>query len=355
MLELILLQLEGLEILLQPVFDTQWFGCPDDCIVQGSQRHEMINFLFSPALFFIVGVGITVGIIFKIRKLVKERKKSKQKDIEKIISFHVPKEEESKERKGTWHFEKSKAEKKKFLQENVPVDPQQAYDNWVKALDDSHPQTEYIKTVHTETKEADLITPEQKILEERNKALQLEHAEKQVEELMKKEHITEEEAVEKVIEKDLKDLKIDEPKEKDEFIVDVDDVDEDIFSQDKPRRKPLPVPLTKLLKKLRMTRFTKQNEEKTIQVLTELGTKRRDQYAEIINAQLLSWVFPLQRYKRSGLDSKGKATTIIVTEINDDEIRLQIKKLALFCSMGEFMFDRKRKKKRYWRTVPLGK
>jgi len=330
-LESILLQLEGLEIILKPIIDTQYFGCPDDCIVQGSQRHDMINLLFSPVTFIGIGVAIVLGLLVKLRKkFKKEEKPYESKSFKK-------------------YFDKKKTEKREFLQKNLPVDPTQAYEKFVDSLDSTHPQTDYIKTVHTETKEADLVTPEQKILEQ------------QVQKMMKEEKLSEDKATDKVIEemnKQLPKITYELPKETitiaepaskivekpsgetiDEFS------EEDIFRQDNPRRK-YPVILNKLIKK-----FKKEKKEKTIQVLTELGTIRRDEYANIINKQMLKWVFPLQRYKRARTDTHGKKTLEVVNEIEDEKIYAEVKKLALFCSMAEFMVDKKGKKKRYWREI----
>ena len=332
MLESILLQLEGLEIILQPIIDTQYFGCPDDCIVQGSQRHDMINLLFSPVTFIGIGTAIVLGLVVKLVK-----RKSQQEPVYESKSFKK-------------YFDKKKTEKREFLQKNLPVDPTQAYEKFVDSLDSTHPQTDYIKTVHTETNEYDLVTPEQKILDEQNKELQLDHVEKDVEELMKKENISEDEAVKKIIKREK--IEIIEPSrivEKPSGEVIDEFSEEDIFTQDNPPRKYPPI-LNKLIKK-----FKKEKKEKTIQVLTELGTKRRDEYASIINSQMLKWVFPLQRYKRARTDIKGKKTLEVVNEIEDEKIYTEVKKLALFCSMAEFMVDKKGKKKRYWREIPIGK
>jgi len=76
-----------------------------------------------------------------------------------------------------------------------------------------------------------------------------------------------------------------------------------------------------------------------------LGKLRRDQYAEQIEKKMLAWVFPLPEYK-------GKNSEI--NQKSQSEVLLAVKKLALFCSMGEFMLDSKRKKKRYWSKVPIG-
>jgi len=352
MLELILLQLEGLEILLQPIINTQWLGCPDDCIVQGSQRHETINFFLSPLFFILIGVGVTSGLLFRFRNLIVRRKTKQKKEVlQSLIEEPQPKK--------TLDFpskvNKDKQEKRAFLalgklQKNN-VDPQQVFSQWVKSLDPSHPQTDNIKTVHTETKEANIVIPEQKVLNEIKefptskevtpdvKQYELEKDIDKVQELMKKEHLTEDEAVTKIIEES--------SQEKTEFI----DVDQDIFSQDIPPREKF-VELDKFLKKIK---FRKKEKPKTVAILTELGTKRRDEYAKIINAQMLEWIFPLERYKRSVTDNKGKIGTIVVNEITDEKIHEEIKKFSLFCSMAEFMVDKKTTKKIYWKVLPIAK
>lgn len=354
MLELILLQLEGLEILFQPIINTQWLGCPDDCIVQGSQRHEMINFLLSPLFFILIGIGITSGLLFKFRSLIVRRKTEQKKEIlENLIEEPQPK----KMLDFSSRVDKNKQEKRAFLAleklQKTTVDPQLAFNQWVKSLDPSHPQTDNIKSVHTETKEANIIPPEQKLLNEVKefptskevvpdlKQYELEKDVDKVHELMEKEHLTEDQAVERIIKES---TEIEESSEQIEFI----DEDQDIFLQDKPPKKRLPVPLEKLISK-----FRKKEKEKTVAILTELGTKRRDEYAKIINTQMLKWIFPLERYKRTVTDKQGKISTAIVNEVEDEKIYTEVKKLALFCSMAEFMVDRKRKKKIYWKEIPI--
>ncbi len=351
MLELILLQLEGLEIILQPIINTQWLGCPDDCIVQGSQRHETINFFLSPLFFILVGIGITSGLLLKFRSLIVRRKiKQKQEVSQQLIEEPQPKKMLDFGSK----VNKDKQEKRAFLAleklQKTTVDPQEAFNQWVGSLDPSHPQTENIKTVHTETKEENIVIPEQKVLNEIKefptskevvpdvKQYELEKDIDKVQELMKKEHLTEDEAVTKIIEESSQ-------VKTEEFI----DVDQDIFSQDIPPREKF-VELDKFLKKIK---FRKKEKPKTVAILTELGTKRRDEYAKIINAQMLEWIFPLERYKRNVTDNKGKSSTVVVNEIADERIHEEIKKFSLFCSMAEFMVDSKTKKKIYWKVLPI--
>ena len=345
MLEQILLQIEGLEWLFQPIFDTNYFGCPDSCILRGSEQHLQINILFSPAtlIAIIAAVGVLIGLV--IRYFIKSARKRKASNEKILESLGVAKEKKEGFPIKSPRF---RSEKKEFLRKYpAQVDPQQAYDSWISNLDSSHPQTDYIKSVHTETKEANLTPPEQKMLDsikEEPEIIDKEMLEKEVgkvHELMKREHLTENEAVEKVIQGSTK---------QEEELTDIQD--DDIFSQDQPPKKPLPAPLTKLMKIIKIPE--KKNKE-TIKILTDLGTKRRDEYAEIINQQLLKWVYPLERYEKTKTDPQGKITTEIQNEIGDEEINQGLTKLALFLSMGEFMADQKHKKKRYWREVPFAR
>lgn len=334
MLESIFLQLEsiGLQHLLEPIIDTQWFGCPDDCIIQGGEYHELLNFLLSPILYVIIGIAVGVGLLVKFarrsRRIKKEKKisyaeKIKEFDRDNVGILKMPKMKSVQDNK-----QEKRLEKKKYL-EQITHEPQKAYLDWVTSLDPEHPQTANIKAVHTETKE--IVSPEQKILEQ------------QVEKMMKEEHLSEDKATDKIIEQ----MKI--PQEASRIvekpsgeIIDVftEQYDKDIFKQDITPKK-YPKRLLAIQKKLKLQ---KKESGKTKFVLTDLGKLRRDQYAEQIENNILKWTFPLPEYL-----GKNK-----VYQKTDDEIKLGVKKLALFCSMAEFMIDKKRKKKRYWREIPIG-
>ncbi len=324
MLESIFLQLEGigLQHLLEPIIDTQWFGCPDDCIVQGSQEHDLINFILSPIIYIIIGIAVGAGLLVKFARRSRRIKK------EKKISYAEKILEPSKIEPVQVNKQEKRLEKKKYL-EQITHEPQKAYLDWVASLDPEHPQTTNIKAVHAETKE--IVIPEQKILEQ------------QVEKMMKEEHLSEDKATDKIIEQmkikptiipeeaTVQELKT---KLEDDFII------KDIFKQDVIPKK-YPKHLVAIQKKLRLQRKEKGS---TKLILTDLGKLRRDQYAEQIENKILKWTFPMPEYL-------GKNKSYQKT---DAEIMLGVKKLALFCSMAEFMIDRKRKKKHYWREIPIG-
>jgi len=334
MLESIILQLEsvGLQHLLEPVFDTHNFGCPDSCIEFGSQQQALLNFLISPILFLSVGIAVFSGLLVKFyRNRKKVTIKSKDSYVEQIVK------QEKHSRFGTKN--EKKLAKKEFLKTEVAeTNPQKKYLEWVEALDPEHPQTAYIQSVHADTKE--IVTPEQKVLEQ------------QVEKIMSEEHISEDKATDKVV-KQLETETIKLP-EKPSRIVEkpsgeVIDVfqkfeqqeEKDLFKQD-IQPKQYPKKLVSLQKKLRLKRKEKQL---TRSVLTDLGKVRRDQYAQQIEQRLLAWALPLPEYK-------GKHSE--VNQKSSQDVLLAVKKLALFCSMAEFMKDKKRKKKRYWREIPVG-
>jgi len=180
MLESVFLQLEsiGLQHLLEPIIDTQWFGCPDNCIVKGSQQHIFINFLLSPILFLSVGIAVFSGLLVKFYRKRKVTIGSKDSYVQEIVK------QEKHTKFGTKN--QKKLDKKNYLKTALTeANPQKAYLEWVAALDPEHPQTAYIQSVHTETKE--IVTPEQEVLEQ------------QVEKIMSEEHISEDKAVDKVV------------------------------------------------------------------------------------------------------------------------------------------------------------
>lgn len=338
MLESIILQLEsvGLQHLLEPLFDTHNFGCPDFCIEFRSQQQELLNFLISPIFFLSIGIAVFSGLLVKFyrnrRKVSIESKDSYVKEIVK---------QEKQVRYGNKN--QKKLEKKKYLEtaykDFVESNPQKKYLQWVASLDPEHPQTANIQAVHAETKEP--VTPEQKVLE------------RQVEKIMQEEHISEDKATDKVVKQlQTETIKLPEKPSRiiekpsgqviDVFQEEFEEPDEkDIFKQDiKPKQ--YPKKLVSLQKKLKLKR---KEKVLTRSVLTDLGKLRRDQYAEQIEKKMLAWVFPLPEYK-------GKNEEIF--QKSSQDVLLGVKKLALFCSMAEFMKDKKRKKKNYWREIPIG-
>jgi len=350
MLESVFLQLEsvGLQHLIEPIIDTTYFGCQPDnvesCIIYGSAEHDLLNFLLSPVLFLSVGIAVFSGLLVKVYK---NRRKTKIKTDKPSYAEKIKAQQNDmleafgKHRDGK---KQRKSEKKEFLKtayKGFPeTNPQKKYLDWVAALDPEHPQTAYIQAVHAETKE--IVTPEQKVLEQ------------QVEKIMTEEHISEDKAVDKVV-KQLETETVKLPEQPSRIVekpsgetIDLfhelkDDGKEekDLFRQDiKPKQ--YPKRLVSLQKKLKLKRKEKQV---TRSVLTDLGKTRRDQYAEQIEKRLLLWALPLPEYKGKNSEIYQKST---------QDVLLAVKKLALFCSMAEFMKDKKRKKKRYWRNIPVG-
>lgn len=332
MLESIILQLEsvGLQHLLEPFIDTQWFGCPDNCISISEQR-IFINFLFTPIVYLIIGIGVFSGLLVKFyRNRKRVTKESKDSYVEQIVKQEKHTKFGSKNQK--------KLDKKNYLKTAIESNPQKRYLDWVASLDPEHPQTAHIQAVHTETKE--LVTPEQKVLEQ------------QVEKIMSEEHVSEDKAVDKVV-KQLETETIKLPEKPSRIVekpsgemIDVfhefeQQEEKDLFKQD-IQPKQYPKKLVSLQKKLKLKR---KEKVLTRSVLTDLGKVRRDQYAEQIEQRLLAWALPLPVYK-------GKNSEI--NQRSSQDVFLAVKKLALFCSMAEFMKDKKRKKKHYWREIPVG-
>ena len=326
MLESILLQLEsiGLQHLLEPMIDTHNFGCPNFCIEYGSPRHDLLNFLLSPILFISIGIAVFSGLLVKF--YIIRRRKLSIKSTDSYVKEIVKQEKETKFDRESKEILKTANEKS-----NPP------YLDWIAALDPEHPQTEYIQSVHAETKE--IVTPEQKVLEQ------------QVEKIMSEEHISEDKAVDKVV-KQLETETVKLPEQPSRIVekpsgemIDVfqeyeQQEEKDLFKQD-IQPKQYPKKLVSLQKKLKLKR---KEKPLTRSILTDLGKVRRDQYAQQIEQRLLAWALPLPEYK-------GKHSE--VNQKSSQDVLLAVKKLALFCSMAEFMKDKKRKKKRYWREIPV--
>ncbi len=338
MLESIILQLEsvGLQHLLEPLFDTHNFGCPDFCIEFRSQQQELLNFLISPIFFLSIGIAVFSGLLVKFYR---NRRRTKIETGKPSYAEKI-KAQENVIARDRDRKKQRQLEKKKFLESAIPeTNPQKKYLDWIAALDPKHPQTAYIQSVHTETKE--LVTPEQKVLEQ------------EVEKIMSEEHISEDKATDKVV-KQLQTETIKLPEQPSRIIekpsgqmIDIfqelkDDgqQEKDLFKQD-IQPKQYPKKLVSLQRKLKLKR---KEKGLTRSVLTDLGKTRRDQYAEQIEKRLLAWALPLPEYKGKNSEIYQKST---------QDVLLAVKKLALFCSMAEFMKDKKRKKKRYWREVPL--
>jgi len=155
----------------------------------------------------------------------------------------------------------------------------------------------------------------------------LEKQAKQVAELMKLENITEEEAIDKIIA---------EMPTEEEVVEKEVDMDIDVFKQDNVEKQPKHL-------KFFHTQFKKKQKPKYKFKLTELGSKRRDEYARQVEFLLNDWAFPMPKY--AGQNQSYQK--------DDSEIESGFKKLALFISMCEMMADRRRKKKNYWQKFKL--
>jgi len=315
-----------LEFLLEPLIDMQFFGCPDDCIVPDSQTHESLNFLVTPIVWIIIGVGVGVGVTLgALKRLGKLKRKRKEKI--RIPDYASRIVEQAKKPRHD-QIEKSirKKQKKEFLRSDLKdLNPEQAFENFVKAQDPEHPQADILKTVRTTTKEEEIIPPEKTVLDN------MKEVNVKVEKLMREEKLTEDQAVDRIINEST-------PNET-SGIVACDEVDEDddVFEQDIPPRK-----YPKQLQKLEKT-FKKKDKLKVKFHLNDLGKTRRDQYASQIESKISKWALPMPEYI-------GKNKEF---QLSDDQINLGIKRLSLFLSMGEMMCDKKGKKKRYWSKIKL--
>jgi len=311
-----------LEFLLEPLIDMQYFGCPDECIVPNSQTHESINFLVTPIVWIIIGVGVAFLVMFFV--IIKRLGKLKRKRKEKI---RIPDYASRIVEQAKPHdFEKSirKKQKKEFLRSDLKdLNPEQAFENFVKAQDPEHPQADILKTVRTTTKE-DIIPPENTVLEN------MKEVNVKVEKLMREEKLTEDQAVDRIINEST-------PNETSGIVACDVDEDDDVFQQDIPPRK-----YPKQLQKLEKT-FKKKDKLKVKFHLNDLGKTRRDQYASQIESKISKWALPMPEYI-------GKNKEF---QLSDEQINLGIKRLSLFLSMGEMMCDKKGKKKRYWSKIKL--
>lgn len=318
-----------LEFLLEPLIDMQYFGCPDDCIVPDSQQHVFVNFLVTPIVWIIIGVGATLGTLKRLGKLKLRKRKPKEQIKVPEYASRIVQAYKKDDKKQT------KKEKREYLKNLKNLrstnNPEEAYQKFLASLDPEHPQTKALQSVPTITKE--IPVPEQTVIEKAT----LEEQEKQVKELMETEKISEDEAVERIITESMPN----------EMIVDAvnpdldDELDDlDIFQQDIPERK-YPKQLKTLQKKLKIK--PKQPKGRLKLKLNDLGKQRRDQYAKQIESKILKWTFPMPEYV-------GKNKEF---QLDQDQITLGIKRLSLFLSMGEFMADKKRKKKRYWQKIRI--
>jgi len=134
---------------------------------------------------------------------------------------------------------------------------------------------------------------------------------------------------------------------------DIDEMNDerDIFKLDIPKKKKSALQLkfeqSGIGKKFKEKSDEKEQKKKkfadTKDVLTPLGNKRMLEYANKINIKLENWAQDqLHHTYEQKLKSSGEPN------LSPDEIKLALKKFALFASMCEMMADKKTSKKRYW-------
>jgi len=335
------------EFLLDPLIDTYYFGCPDSCVVPNGNVHELLKILFTPLVVLGVSIGVTFATLFALGRLPnletlrsfrpRLRSKSVTQAImdspEAVVTEHKEPSLDQLEKNLSrqWKKEVSKVAKN--------ITPDDAFAKFISSQDPDHPQTEILKTARTEAKEEEIVTPEMKMIgeisenerldlmsenETENKKQLEEHA-RAVNELMKTENITEDEAVNRILDK------IEEEEEPEV------DMEVDVFKQD-----------IVVKEKKGLAKFFAKNTKKTDKPryhfnLTKLGSQRRNEYAKQIETTLKDWVFPMPKYA-------GKNQEL---QIPDELIKSELKKLSLFISMGELMADKTKSKKRYWEKIKV--
>ncbi len=322
------------EFLLDPLIDTYYFGCPDSCVVPNGNVHELLKILFTPLVVLGVSIGVTFATLFALGRLPnletlrsfrpRLRSKSVTQAImdspEAVVTEHKEPSLDQLEKNLSrqWKKEVSKVAKN--------ITPDDAFAKFISSQDPDHPQTEILKTARTEAKEEEIVTPEMKMIgeisenerldlmsenETENKKQLEEHA-RAVNELMKTENITEDEAVNRILDK------IEEEEEPEV------DMEVDVFKQD-----------IVVKEKKGLAKFFAKNTKKTDKPryhfnLTKLGSQRRNEYAKQIETTLKDWVFPMPKYA-------GKNQEL---QIPDELIKSELKKLSLFISMGELMANK---------------
>jgi len=330
-----------LEFLLDPFIDTYFFGCPDSCIVPNSDTHQVLKILFTPLVVLVVGIGAIIGTLLasgrmpNLESLRSLRSKSPEtKEPEQPEQIPEPKKIYKTEKQ----FEKAvrKEQRRDFLSKVDEMDrnPDIAFNKFL-ASQASHPQTESLKAVRTEakepTKEPEMSSEKEQEFYKDNKE-SLEKQAKEVAELMKSENITEDEAIDRIIQEMPQEVEVEVEGKKDEIDM------ENVFEQD-IKEKEYPKHL-----KFFHNQFKKKEKPKYKFNLTKLGSQRRDQYADQIENKLQEWVFPMPTYA-------GKNQEY---QINDDLIKSELKKLSLFISMCEMVADKRTKKKTYWEKIRIG-
>lgn len=326
------------EFLLEPFFDTYFFGCPDSCIVPNGDTHQFLKILFTPIVALVVGIGAIIGTLAILGRLpdldslrsFRLRGKSVTETIldspEAEVVVHKPREP-----KTVKQFEKAirKEKRKEFVKDlKNDLNPEISFDKFLELQDPDHPITEPLKVARTETKEEEPKMSSEKEQEFYNdNKEELEKQAKQVAELMKSENITEDEAIDKIIQEMPTEVEVE---IKDDDVV--FDEDSDVFKQD-IKEKEYPKHL-----KFFHNQFKKKEKPKYRFNLTKLGSQRRDEYAKQIENILTEWCLPMPKYEGKNQDF----------QMEEGLIKSELKKLALFISQCELMADRKKTKKMYW-------
>jgi len=337
-----------LEFLLEPFIDTYYFGCPDSCILPNGDTHQFLKILFTPITAIGVSIGIFVGVLFALGRIPDLetlrslrspfKRKSAIKEImdspEAVVSEHEPKTIKQYERAIR------KNDKKEFLK-NASVDPKSelAFDKFLAFQDPDHPQTEPLVAVRTEAKEEEIAKVQEEKEQEfyKDNKQELEKQAKQIRELMKSENITEEEAIDRIIAEMPSEDKVVMPVEIPSKEIEVD-MDIDVFKQDELK-------YNKKEKRKFYQKKEKKEKPKYNYSLTELGTKRRDEYAKQIENKLHEWALPMPKYNGQNQEY----------QMEDSLLKSEIKKLCLFISMAEMMADKSKSKKHYWNKVRIVK
>lgn len=322
-----------LEFLFEPIINTIDFGCPDSCIVTNSDYHIFLKTILMPITLVGISAGITFGILVVTRKL-KPLLRIFARDPMKNLIKKTKNIKEPKSIKELEHaIRKEKKQDFMDLKDDLKEDP---FEQFVKMQSPEHPLTANLEAVRTEAKEQEIIIPEQKLIIENaeKEKIDLEEQAKTVAKLMEDEGLSEDEAVEKVINDNMvvpETPKIETPK-----IEERDDIrfaEKDIFKQDQKHKSKYPKSLRKLEK-----HFAKKKKKIFRWNLNALGIERRNEYAEQIELKLSNWTFPLRKYNGKNQDFQKE----------EGEVKSDLKKLALFLSMGELMKDRDKKKRMYW-------
>lgn len=330
-----------LEFLFEPLVDTYYFGCPNSCIIPNSEVHQWLKFILTPLVLIGLSAGSTFGLLLFTNRMPRLPSFSflKRDPMKKMIEENKVKEPKSIEELETAIRKEKKQEKKDFIDLNndLKTDP---FDKFIEMQSTEHPLTSNLEAVRTEAKEQEIIVPEQKLIEDQaeKEKLEIEEQAKKVAKLME-EGLTEDEAVDKVISEIPVEQEVVTPEAKeDKFYHDVNLEEKDVFKQDKPEPKFKSKTLIKLQR-----HFEKKEKPKFKWNLNELGVQRRDEYAEQIELKLNNWTFPLPKY--SGKNQKEQK--------EESEVKSELKKLALFLSMGEMMKDKRRAKKMYWEKTQI--